>query len=522
MNNCDGWKASINKIRKLKKMNWNKQLLLGFIFTLFFSNINAQTGNHPIGSFDLFSDIGSPAIAGTVKYDPVAQTYRLTGSGSNIWFGSDKFSFLSKKMNGDFIVQTQLRFIGQGHELHRKTGIMIRSSADTNSTVVACTIHGDGLASLQYRNKVGANMKEIKLTISGPDVIQLEKKGNTYIMSVAHFGEVYQVQKMDSIDLGADVMAGLFICAHTNKFSEEAEFQNTRIFNTANDTLVQYKTYLGSLLETLDVATGHREVLASADVSLQAPNWTPNGKTLIYNSLGKLFNFDIATRTSTVLNTDFADKNNNDHVLTFDGKQIGISHQPPETKGQSVVYTVPVSGGIPKRITAKSPSYLHGWSPDNKFLLYTGERNGDFDIYKISKDGGEEIQLTNTKGLDDGSEYSPDGKYIYFCSTRTGRMQVWRMDADGKNQTQLTFDDMNNWFPHVSPDNQSIVFVSFDKEVPADKHPFYKKVYLRMMPVNGGEIKVISYLYGGQGTINVPSWSPDSKKIAFVSNGIFN
>ena len=293
-----------------------------------------------------------------------------------------------------------------------------------------------------------------------------------------------------------------------------------RKFNPSLNLLIQF-LWKEMKLEVMDVASGHRQVLASNKGSFQAPNWTPDGKTLIYNESGKLYNFDLFSKTATVLNTDFAVKNNNDHVLTFDGKQIGISNQSAETKGQSAVYTLPVTGGVPKLVTDKTPSYFHGWSPDNKFLVYTGERNGEPDIYKISADGGKEIQLTNTKGLDDGSEYSPDGKYIYFNSTRTGKMQIWRMDADGKNQTQLTFDELNSWFPHVSPDNKTLVFISFSKEVPADKHPFYQRVYLRMMPIGGGTPKVIAYLYGGQGTINVPSWSPDGKKIAFVSNGIF-
>jgi len=492
-----------------------------FLFSFFFQNLNAHIFETGIGSFDRFSDIGAPEISGKAIYNEPSQTYNITGSGQNIWFGQDSFSFLSKKMNGDFIIQTKFKFLGEGHELHRKTGLMIRKSTASNSPVIACTVHGDGLASLQYRLALGDTMKEVKFDIKGPDVLQLEKKGNTYIMSVAHFGEVFQIEKLENIDLGTDLLAGLFVCAHTNKFSEEVVFSNTRVFNTAPEDLVQYKTYLGSLLEVMDVTTGHREVVASAEGSWQAPNWTPDGKTLIYNASGKLYNFDLSTRESTVLNTDFANKNNNDHVLTFDGKQIGISHQTAETNGQSVVYTVPVSGGVPKRITEKSPSYFHGWSPDNQFLLYTGERNGDFDIYKNSKDGGKEIQLTNVKGLDDGAEYSSDGKNIYFCSTRTGKMQVWRMDPDGKNQKQLTFDGMNNWFPHVSPDNKWLVFISFPKEVPADKHPFYERVYLRLMPIAGGEAKVIGYLYGGQGTMNVPSWSPDSKKISFISNGIF-
>ena len=491
------------------------------LFSFFFQNLNAQILGTGIGSFDRFSDVGAPVIPGTASCSEPSQTYNITGSGQNIWFGQDSFSFLSKKMNGDFIVQTQVRFVGEGHELHRKTGIMFRSSVDSNSSMVACTVHGDGLTSLQFRKTAGANVEEIKFSIKGPDVLQLEKKGNTFTMSVAHFGEVYQSEKIENLDLGTDLLSGLFVCAHTNKFSEEVVFSNTRVFNTTPDDLIQYKTYLGSLLEVMDVETGHREIVSSSDISLQAPNWTPDGKTLIYNSLGQLHNFDLASRKASVLNTDFANKNNNDHVLTFDGKQIGISHQLAETNGQSVVYTVPVTGGIPKRITEKSPSYFHGWSPDNQFLLYTAERNGDFDIYKISKDGGKEIQLTTSKGLDDGSEYSSDGKYIYFCSTRSGLMQIWRMDPDGKNQSQLTFDKMNNWFPHVSPDNKWLVFISFPKEVPADKHPFYERVYLRMIPASGGEAKVIGYLYGGQGTMNVPSWSPDSKKIAFVSNGTF-
>lgn len=498
-----------------------KKIIPNILMLSFIMNVNAQIPGAKIGSFDQFYNIGGPKIAGAASYHEPTQTYRVSGAGANIWFGQDSFALLSKKMNGDFILQTQLRFIGEGHEPHRKAGLMIRSSEASNAPVVACTVHGDGLTAFQYRTAAGGNMKEIKLTIKGPDVLQLEKKGNTYTMSVAHFGELYQVEKLENIDLGNDLIAGLYVCAHTNKFSEEAEFSNTRIFAPAPDTLVQYKTYIGSALEIMEVATGHREVVATNAGSFQAPNWTPDGKTLIYNESGKLYNFDIATRKATVLNTGFANKNNNDHVLTFDGKQIGISHHDKESQGQSVIYTLPVTGGMPKRITDKSPSYFHGWSPDNQFLIYTAERNGDFDIYKISKEGGKEIQLTNTKGLDDGSEYSSDGKYIYFCSTRTGKMQLWRMDPDGKNQTQLTFDEMNNWFPHVSPDNKWLVFISFPKEVPADKHPFYERVYLRLMPVEGGQPKVISYLYGGQGSINVPSWSPDSRKIAFVSNGIF-
>jgi Tol biopolymer transport system component len=497
--------------------NFKNHIVGSLVLFLISFSLNAQNQVSPFGMFDNFSNVGAPKVLGNMSYDEFSQTYRVSGS-SILWFAKDNCSFLWKKMSGDFIVQTQIHWSSDIAKSHRKAGIMIRSSLALDTTMIAFT-NKEGCL---YRKKAKENLEKIEFSAeSERNVLQVERKGTDIILSIANFGEPFQVDTLKNVDLGNEVLAGLFVTSQNSTFLEQAEFSNTRIFNTAPDNLVQYTDYLGSLLEVVNLESGHRQVLGSSEGSWQAPNWTPDGKTLIYNSSGLLYNFDIYSGKSSVLNTDFAVKNNNDHVLTFDGKQIGISHHAKESNGQSVVYTLPVTGGIPKRITEKSPSYFHGWSPDNEWLLYTGQRNDDFDIYKISKDGGEEIQLTTAKGLDDGSEYSPDGKYIYFCSTRTGTMQVWRMDPDGKNQTQLTFDELNNWFPHVSPDNKWLVFISFPKEVPADKHPFYERVYIRLMPVSGGEPKVVAYLYGGQGSLNVPSWSPDGKRIAFVSNGMF-
>jgi TolB protein len=186
----------------------------------------------------------------------------------------------------------------------------------------------------------------------------------------------------------------------------------------------------------------------------------------------------------------------------------------------SAIYTVPVGGGTPKRLTPLTPSYAHGWSPDGSTIIYTGGRNSEFDIYAMNADGsGSERNLTNSKGLDDGPEYSPDGQFIYFNSVRSGQMQIWRMKPDGSGQEQVTPDDgWNNWFPHISPDGQWMSVISFPKEVDPADHPYYKHVMLRVMPAAGGPLRTIAYVYGGQGTINVPSWSPDNRMLAFVSN----
>ena len=275
-----------------------------------------------------------------------------------------------------------------------------------------------------------------------------------------------------------------------------------------------------SILEVYDLTTGTRRVVREFNTRIEAPNWTPDGKLLIYNSGGLLYKIspDIAGDTPIQINTDFVNSCNNDHVVSFDGKFIAISASPVEAR-RSYVYTVPIEGGVPRLITPIGPSYLHGISPDNNFLAYCAERNGNFDIYVIPTLGGRERRLTDTEGLDDGPEYSPDGKYIWFNSVRSGLMQAWRMKADGSEQTQMTFDeDLNTWFPHVSPDGKQVVMIAYRKgDVEPGDHPANKNVVLRLMPSEGGAAKTIVELFGGQGTLNVHSWAPDSKRFAFVS-----
>ena len=407
--------------------------------------VSVRASSQSVGIFDGHTDIGKISHPGNAVFDAASHEYQVSGSGANIWFGHDDLHFLWKKMSGDFILQARGKLIGKGVEEHRKFGWMVRSNLDSSSAMVAATVHGDGLTSLQYRKLPKQDVEEIKSAMSAPDMIQLERRGNEYIMSVAHFGDAFVTESVQNVDLGADVYIGLFVCAHNKDVVEKATFDNVRIIIPTKKDFVPYKDYLGSNIETMDVNTGKREILYTAPESLQAPNWTIDGKALIYNSKGLMYSFNLKTKKPVVINTGKVNNNNNDHVISFDGKTLGLSATSPDGKFNSVVYTVPINGGTPTQITPIGLSYLHGWSPDGKFLVFTGQRNNDFDIYKIPSKGGAEIRLTNTPGLDDGPEYSPDGKYIYFNSVRSGMMQLWRMKPDGSEPEQLTNDEYNNF-----------------------------------------------------------------------------
>ena len=478
-----------------------------------------------LGLFTQQSAVGTGSKPGSCTYDAAQQRYTITGGGANIWADHDDFHYVWRRIRGNFIVTMRAQFLGAGVEAHRKLGWMVRASLDTGSPNISTGIHGDGLNSLQFRRTPGGRTEQVISSLTGADVIQLERKQNTYIMSLARFGELFVTTQIADLELGDELYVGLAVCSHNDAVLETAIFHNVRIVVPVADDFVRLHDPLGSNLELLDIASGQRQIIYRSPEIFEAPNWTPDGQALIYNGGGHLYRFDLTTKTPTLIDTGAVTQNNNDHVLSFDGTMLGISSRDDIEKA-SIVYTVPVQGGQPKRITAQGPSYLHGWSPDGKYLVYTALRNGDFDIYCIAssggsdggKDGREETQLTTAKGLDDGPEYSPDGKFIYFNSVRSGTMQIWRMKADGSEQEQVTGDEYNNWFPHISPDGRWIVFISYTQEVAPSDHPPAKRVYLRLMPINGAGPKVIAYLYGGQGTLNVPSWSPDSQQIAFVSN----
>jgi TolB protein len=477
----------------------------------------------PLGVFDQHQDIGSPKLAGNAVYDLADQSYTLSGAGGNPRILLDRFQFASKQLSGDFIVQASVRFHGTGAKARRKLGILAREALGSGSRYAAGCVHGDTLTALEYRATEGGATAQLELSSFHPTEIQLARTGNRFTLSAAVFGENYKSVSQE-LALAHELHVGLFIGSEEEGLLEHAVFSNVRLIIPAAPNFKPYTDYLGSHLEVLDVTTGLRKILHSEPGSIQAPNWTLDDK-LIYNSAaGVMYTYDIASGAIAELNTGPRRQNNNDHVLSFDGKMLALSNYAGDPR-RSVAFTLPVTGSDqPKQITSPEAghTFLHGWSPDGKKLIFTGGRNGETGNYRnlwsVDVDTKLETALTPPGTLDDGPEYTPDGQYIYFNSVRTGTMKLWRMRPDGSEPEQVTFDEYNDWFPHISPDGKWIVYIAFPVDMDPWSHPFYRHCYIRLMPAAGGVPKTIAYLYGGQGSMNTPGWSPDSTRIAFVSN----
>jgi Tol biopolymer transport system component len=464
---------------------------------------------------DLFegrTDIGKVKLAGAATFDPAKKELRLTGSGANIWDKEDAFHFAWRKITGDVVLTANVGFDGKGKNAHRKAGWMVRQGLEADAPYVGVSVHGDGLITMHFRKTRGDITGEVKAVVKGPAAVRLQRHGDVFTVCAWRPGQDFQPVAAMTVKLAGPLYAGLFVCSHETDISETAIFSGMTFHHI--EPAPGKKRLQETCLEIVNVETGARKVIYRAREKFEAPNWSRDGKLFYVNRGGAIYTLPVAGGIMTRLDTGDAVQNNNDHGLSPDGKWLAISHS---VKGSSQISIVPSTGGPPRRLTtAAEPSYWHGWSPDGKTLVYCAQRNKDFDVFSIPFEGGTEKQLTTARGLDDGPDFTPDGKLIYFNSDRTGDMKIWRMNSDGTDQLQVTRDPgFNDWFPHPSPDGKWLIWLSYDKSVTG--HPANQDVVLRIMPLSGGKPRVLATLFGGQGTINVPSWSPDSKHVAFVS-----
>ncbi|MDR3775128.1 MAG: hypothetical protein P4L26_17370 [Terracidiphilus sp.] len=491
----------------------------GIVALLVFAPVTALAQSQPLphGIFTDHQDVGTVLHPGSVDYDEKAHAYTIGGSGENMWFGIDDFHFAWKKVSGDVALTADMAFLGDGGNPHRKAVLMIRQSLDGPSAAVDIAVHGVGLTSLQFRDASGVNTQEVEASVSAPKTVRLEKRGDFFYAFVSgprlskNAGKLHPAGASAKLHLSGEFYIGIGVCAHDKDVIEKAVFSNVVLDQLAP---ASGKTVLISSLETISVASTDRHVEYTSAAHFEAPNWSRDGKSLIFNQDGTLRKLAFDGSEPTIIPTAPQNHCNNDHGISPDGQFLALSDSSSDDH-KSRVYVVPIGGGTPRLITANAPSYWHGWSPDGKTLAFTGQRGDNFDIYTIPVAGGDETRLTVAPGLDDGPEYSPDGASIYFNSERTGQMQIWRMKPDGSGQERVTSDDSNDWFPHLSPDGQSMVFIAYEKGVTG--HPPLKDVELRLMSLKDKKVRVLAKLLGGQGTINVPSWSPDGLKLAFVS-----
>lgn len=473
--------------------------------------VGSASAAAPVGVFSGPTDVGTINRTTVATYDSAAGSYTISASGDNMWAQRDAFGWVWTQVSGDIALTADIALVGTSTQGHRKAALMFRQTLAPDSAYADAAVHGDGLTSLQFRSDDGGFTREVQCPVKAPKRVRLEKRGDYVLLSVAGDDGVLTPSGCTiRLPFSGSFYVGLAVCAHDGAAFETARF--SRVELGAPSARAATRT---SAIEIIPLGSLDRKVVYRSAERLESPHFSRDGTALFFNRGGRIHRLNLAgTAPPDVIDTGFATKCNNDHGLSPDGTTLVIGDLTETGKG--LMYLVPAAGGLPTRVNAAAPAYWHGWSPDGKALAYSAERQGNYDIYTIPVAGGDETRLTTTEGIDDGPDYTPDGQWIYFHSNRTGHFQIWRMHADGSNQEQVTQDDFFNWFPHPSPDGKSIVYLS-SKVAPVTGHPPDGDYFLRQMPTTGGESREIARLYAGPGTINVPSWSPDSARLAYVS-----
>jgi len=490
---------------------------------LFLSVPLAFAQSPAVGIFEDQSDVGSVTPPGTASFDTTTGTYTIHSAGANLWGTTDGFHFLWKKVSGDVSLTADIDFPEKTgtHNEHRKAVLIFRQTLDADGAYADAAQHGVGLTALQFRDAKGATTQSIELNIDPPKKLRIEKHGDEFTMFVSFKGEpLHQVGAATKMHLNEPFYAGIGLSAHDSNTTETVTFAHVELKPlVAPATAPQMALY--SSLKALEIDPGARRAVVAytAKARAMAPNWSRDGKTLIFVQDGKMFrvaadglkNLD---GSAEQIDTGGATGCNGSHGLSPDGKSLAITCTMASNPGNRV-YIIPTSGGEPRMVTANPDSYFHTWSPDGKTIVFTRPSHGSLNIIAISVDGGAETALTNGSGVSDDPDYSADGQYIYFNTDRWGGMQIARMKADGTGVEQVTHDNFHNWTPHPSPDGKSIVYIAYPPDVTT--HAANKDVALHILSTSDGSIRVLTNFVGGDGSMNVPNWAPDSKSLAFVS-----
>jgi hypothetical protein len=499
-------------------LRFNRSLLALFLFALCLHPrpLAAQSAAS-LGIFEGQSDVGSVVPPGTLTYSHAGSSYTITAAGINLWSNNDGFHFVWKKLSGDLSLSADIDFpIKTGdHSPHRKAVLMVRQTLDADGAYADVAQHGSGLTALQYRRAKGENTLSAELNIDPPRRVRLEKRGDTFTMFVSSHGEpLHQVGASIKLHLDGPFYVGIGLSSHNPAVTEKVNFSNVEL-KQLTPPATPARLTLYSTLQAIEIADNSRRatILYSQPAHFQAPNWSRDGKSLVFNQDGRIYQIPVTGGTPQLISTGAATNCSGSHGFSPDGKWLAITCSMPDHPERRV-YIVPLAGGTPRLLT-ENTGYFHSWSPDGRTIVFTRGSRGSGNIYSISVEGGPETALTTGSGISDDPDYSPDGKYIYFNTDRWGGMQIARMRPDGSQPEQITFDAFKNWTPHPSPDGKSIVFISYDPSVTT--HAANQDIALRIFSTGDNRIHTLVNLVGGDGSMNVPNWSPGSKSLAFVS-----
>lgn len=478
----------------------------------------AQTSPASLGSFESQSDIGSVTPPGTGAYNAAGRAYTLNSSGANLWAGTDAFHFVWKKTTGDAVLTADISFpeSSPSSSPHRKALLMFRQSLDPDSVYADAALHGSAETALQYRRNQGDTTQDIAFNIGAPKTLRLEKRGDVITLFLSMHGEpLHQAGASIRLHLDEPFYSGIGLCSHNEHAVEKAIFSNVEL-KPLPPPAVPAPLALYSSLQTMAIDPDARAamVVLTGRVHIEAPNWSRDGKSLIFTQDGRLWTVPATGGTPAPIEMGQASGCTGSHGLSPDGKWLAMTCTLADHPGRRVLM-IPSAGGTPRIVTENPDSYFHSWSPDGKTIAFTRPNKGSGNIYAISVDGGPETALTTGTDISDDPDYSSDGKYIYFNSDRSGSMQIWRMNADGSHPEQITFDEMNNWTPHPSPDGKSVLVLSYPKGVTG--HPANKDIVLRILNVADNKLRDLVEIVGGSGSDNVPNWAPDGRHFASVS-----
>jgi len=471
-----------------------------------------------LGIFESQSDIGIVKPAGAASFDAASGVYSIASSGANLWAATDGFHMVWGKVSGDLSLtaDVELETASAESSPHRKALVIFRQTLDPDSMYADVAVHGSGLTALQYRQTKGDTTQDIEFDLEAPKTVRLEKRGDTITVLVSRKGEpLHQAGASIRLHFAEPFYAGLGVCAHQDGAVEKVRFSHVEL-KPLPALAGSAPMALYSTLKTISIDNSARRaiVVLTGKGQIQAPNWSRDGKTLIFTRDGRLWTVPAEGGEATAIDTGSATNCSGSHGLSPDGKWLAMTCVTKDNPGWRV-YVIPSNGGTPRTVTENPDSWFHSWSPDGKTILFVRPANGSLNFFAIPAEGGAERALTTGTGTNDDPDFSADGQFIYFNSDRAGGMQIFRMRPDGSQVEQMTFDERRNWTAHPSPDGKTVLLLSYASDVTG--HPANKDVTLRILDVPTGKVRDLVEIVGGSGTDNVPNWAPDGTHFAFVS-----